>query len=122
MRKDQKWGIPSTLSNGTVVIPPGMLQHLNDGSAEFIVTSLTILIQRLKVVDYLPIISSEYGAIFIPAKDDVEEFDFKAFLVPFSGEIWLAICLTASVIAILGYISEWIYSKNPPVYNIYYVL
>ena len=116
MRKDQKWGIPSTHPNGTVIIPPGILQHLNNGSAEFIVAGLTIIIQRLVVVDYLPIISSGYGAIYIPTADDVEGFDFKAFLVPFNGEIWLAICVTAVVIAILGYISEWIYSKNPPVY------
>ena len=115
MRKDKKWGIPSIFSNGTVVIPPGILQHLDDGSAEFIVAALSIIIERLIVVDYLPVLNSGYGAIFIPMSDDEEGFDFKAFLVPFTGEIWLVICVTALLISILGYISEWIYSKNPPV-------
>ena len=115
MRKDKKWGIPSILSNGTVVIPPGVLQHLDNGSAEFIVAALSIIIERLIVVDYLPVLNSGYGAIFIPMSDDEEGFDFKAFLVPFTGEIWLVICVTALLISMLGYISEWIYSKNPPV-------
>ena len=44
-RKDGSWGTPKPFPNGTVILK-GMLKTVNEGSVDFIWTSLSILLSR----------------------------------------------------------------------------
>ena len=112
VRKDGLWGVPHKLLNGTLVIPEGMVKDLVEGSVDLIATSLAKLETRLLVIDYLPILTEEYAAIFIPLGDGVEGLDWTVYHGPFSIALWFTIFTTALVMTIFLYIMEWLKHKS----------
>ena len=111
-RKDGHWGVPYKLSNGTLVIPEGKVKDLVEGSVDLIVTGLAKLQTRLLVIDYLPILTEEYSAIFIPFDNGVEGLDWAVYHGLFSKELWFTIFITALVMTIFLYIMEWLKHKS----------
>ena len=112
VRKDGRWGVPYKSSNGTLVIPKGKVKDLAEGSVDLIVSGLAKLQTRLLVIDYLPILTEEYAAIFIPLDDGVEVLDWTVYHGPFSKGLWFTIFITASVMTIFLYIMEWLKHKS----------
>ena len=115
-RKDNLWGVPYKLSNGTLVIPEGTIKDLAEGIVDIIATDVAILPTRLLVIDYLPSITEEYVGIFIPLDDDVEGFDWTVYYVPFSSELWFTIFIAALVMAIFLYIMEWLENQSVSIF------
>ena len=105
-RKDGHYGVPYKLANGTLVIPEGIVKDLAEGSADIIVTGLAVLQTRMLVIDYLPTITEEYAAIFVPLEDDVEGLDWTVYYVPFSKELWFTIFITALIMTIFLFFME----------------
>ena len=51
-RKDNKWGYPKTLPNGTVVLD-GMLKNLAEGSADFAWAPFGVVPARIPYIDFM---------------------------------------------------------------------
>jgi hypothetical protein len=90
-RKDGRWGLPQIHQNGSVEMSPGMVSDLMYGSADLIVTGLTILYERQYVIDFLQPIFPEEGGIFIKTQSLENEFDFEAFVKPLEKLTWFTI-------------------------------
>ncbi len=99
-REDGKWG--GIDKNGNVY---GMMGNLVDGSAEMIVTTLTMNLWRKEYVDFLPIMTSFKYAIIIRS-EGIEVFTWTTFIKPFTAGLWIALLGMATVIAC------WLYLSN----------
>ena len=66
-RKSGGWGIPIIYPNKSIHLSPGMVNDLKDGSADMIVTALTILYSRKYVIDFLHPIMPEIGGKDFPS-------------------------------------------------------
>ena len=66
LRKDEKWGIPKILQNGSVILDGMIKSIVEEHPVDFIWTTLSVLPARTPYVDYLPALTHEYGGIFIP--------------------------------------------------------
>ena len=66
----------------------------------------TITMERSRVVDYLPGLTSSYQMLFI--KNPAETMNWKAYIEPFAQETWIAILAFIFVvpIVIFGMISN----------------
>ena len=111
-RKDGKWGLSEKLENGTF-IPTGMLENLNDGSADFGWASFSMAEGRLRHVDYLPIITNYYASVFIPKKSETPDIDWQLYFRSFSRELWGTLLSTAFIFAVFIYIMEWKVLQRP---------
>ena len=113
-RKDAGWGMPQTLSNGSIVAT-GMLQNINDGSAEFIWAPMAIKLERTLIVDFLPIMDRATAAIYIPATGNFTDIDWTIFTAPFTKQLWQGLFISSALIAICFYLMECILSSDRPV-------
>ena len=113
-RKDAAWGMPKTLSNGTIVAT-GMLQNINDGSADFIWAPMAINLERTLIVDFLPRMDRATAALYIPATGNFEEMDWAIFTNPFTKQLWQALLISSALIAICLYFMECVHSSDRPV-------
>ena len=113
-RKDAGWGMPQTLSNGSIVAT-GMLQNINDGSAEFIWAPMAIKLERTLIVDFLPIMDRATAAIYIPATGNFTDIDWTIFTAPFTKQLWQGLFISSALIAICFYFMECILSSDRPV-------
>ena len=59
----------------------------------------TITMERSRVVDYLPGLTSSYQMLFI--KNPAETMNWKAYIEPFARETWLAILAFIFVVPIV---------------------
>ena len=66
-RKSGGWGMPIIYPNKSIQLSPGMVNDLKDGSADMIVTALTILYSRKYVIDFLHPIMPEIGGKDFPS-------------------------------------------------------
>ena len=113
-RKDGVWGFPKKMSNGSFA-PNGMLQNLDEGSAEFAWVPLAILQPRMLYADYMPVLVNAYGGLFIPAKGSSEGINWTLFLGVFTLNLWQALIVSTVVVSIVVFIFEWIQTKKVPV-------
>ena len=113
-RNDGGWGMPETLENGTVVAT-GMLQNMNDGTAEFIWAPIAIFLKRTLVVDYLPIIDRANAAIYITATGNFENIDWALYCGSFTLLLWQGLLISSVGIAISFYLMECLHLKERPV-------
>ena len=120
-RKDGKWGLSKKIENGTY-IPTGMLENLNDGSADFGWAGLSMTVGRLRHVDYLPVIINYYASIFISRNLEIQDIDWQLFLKSYSNELWGTLICAALIFSVLIYIMEWGYLNKRPVCEILYYL
>ena len=85
-RKDGKWGLSEKLENGTF-IPTGMLENLNDGSADFGWSGFSMTEGRLRHVDFLPMITNYYASVFLPRKSEIQDIDWQLYFRSFSKDL-----------------------------------
>ena len=102
------------MSNGSFA-PNGMLQNLDEGSAEFAWVPLAILQPRMLYADYMPVLVNAYGGLFIPAKGSSEGINWTLFLGVFTFHLWQALIVSTVVVSIVVFIFEWIQTKKVPV-------
>ena len=110
LRKDMKLGSPQISSNGSAVIAEGLFQNLGDGSIDLLPTFLVMLPERAEFGDFLPAMLHYHDTILIPIEDSTEDFDWNAFLDPFSYELWIAIIFKCIVFSIIAFIIEWFHN------------
>ena len=107
-RKSGGWGLPVEYPNGTIELNSGMVKDLVTGSADLIVSSITMLYERHLVMNFLlPIVPEETG-IFIKKRTQAVGFDFEVFIKPFDKLTWLTI-LSSSFVTSLFIIAIWKY-------------
>ena len=111
-RKDGLWGLSEKLQNGTF-IPTGMLENLNDGSADFGWSGFSMTEGRLRHVDFLPMITNYYASVFLPRKSEIQDIDWQLYFRSFSRELWGTLLCTAFTFAVSIYIMEWKVFKRP---------
>ena len=64
-RKDGKWGVPNLLSNGSLVIPNGIVRDVMTSQADIALASLSMLYNRYLAIDFLHPIVQPSRFIFI---------------------------------------------------------
>ena len=64
-RKDGKWGVPTLLSNGSLVVPSGIVKDVMNSQAEIALASLSMLYNRYIVIDFLHPIYKNPRFIFV---------------------------------------------------------
>ena len=100
------WGVPSQLSNGTIVLSDGVVNDVWSGKAHVLLSAATIVHARYLVIDYLQPIMTRDGGIFVK-KDDLQEgFDLSVYWHPFENWTWILI-LSSSVIVTLSIFFLW---------------
>ncbi len=92
-----------TVENGTKT--SNTLNNIVDGSADMIVGALGITENRKLVLDYLPIISSNWPSIFI-RNSPVEDFHLTTITKPFATDVWIS-CIVVVVIY-----ATWLFLGN----------
>ena len=105
-RKDEIWGVPIKLSNGTIEISEGMVKDVWSGKAHAIMSAPTIIYARYLAVDYLQPIVTKDGGIFVKKEDLHEGFDLSVYWHPFADWTWILI-LSSSVIVTLCILLLW---------------
>ena len=110
LRKDEKWGIPKVLQNGTVMLDGMIKSIVEEHPVDFIWTCLSVLPARTPYVDYLPALTHEYGGIFIPKQSSMEEVQYYLFLEPLTLKLWVTILITDLCIVGFIFIIQWFYS------------
>ncbi len=93
-RKDRTWG-SLDIKTGKAT---GMVLNLADGSAEMIVSSLTLNPWRATLVDYLPVLTAFKFAIGI-RREPIEDFSWTMFSNPFTLELWMVLVAVATFLA-----------------------
>ena len=68
-------------------------------------------VSRAVALDLLPAITGPKAQIFIKKTED-EELSWKAYINPFSNEMWLLIIVTAIILAFVLTFIEKIFNKN----------
>nr|CAD7570763.1 unnamed protein product [Timema californicum] len=92
--KDGEWG---ALENGTW---NGLIGIAARGETDFILNRLTMSSEKNLVVDFtLPIVDSKLRAYIKPP--DAVKITWRSYMQPFSLKLWLALCGTISVIAVI---------------------
>ena len=110
-RKSGGWGLPVQYPNGTIELSSGMVKDLVTGSADLIVTSITMLSERNLVIDFLLPMAPEETGIFTKKRTQAVGFDFEVFVKPFDTLTWLTI-LSSSLVTSLFIIAIWRYFDN----------
>ena len=64
-RKDGKWGVPTLLSNGSLVVPSGIVKDVMNSQAEIALASLSMLYNRYLAIDFLHPIYKNPRFIFV---------------------------------------------------------
>ena len=64
-RKDGKWGVPTLLSNGSLVVPNGIVKDVMNSQAEIALASLSMLYNRYLAIDFLHPIYKNPRFIFV---------------------------------------------------------
>ena len=116
-RKDDGWGSPRRLQNGTVVAS-GMVRDILDGSVGFGWTGFSLTVNRSQFLDFLPVINAFSASIFIPNEDNFQDIDWTVYVYSFSMQLWGIILSIAFIFALFTYISEWTSFKKRPVSDI----
>ena len=113
-RKDGVWGMPKTLSNGTVTHLDGMLKSLVEYPVDLICAPFSSIPARFYIVDFLKTITREHAALYIANTNlndkKYETFDWKVYLSPFSLKLWLFMFGFAIAFMIIISIIEWQYN------------
>ena len=107
-RKSVGWGLPVQYPNGTIELDSGIVKDLVTGSADLLVTSITMLYERQLVMDFLHPMAPEETGIFIKKRTQAVGFDFEVFIKPFDKLTWLII-LSSSLVTSLFIIAIWRY-------------
>ena len=107
-RKSGGWGLPIEYSNGTIELGSGMVKDLVTGSADLLVSSITMLYERHLVMDFLLPMAPEEAGIFTKKGTQAVGFDFEVFIKPFDKLTWLTI-LSSSFVTSLFIIAIWRY-------------
>ena len=107
-RKSGGWGLPIEYPNGTIDLGSGMVKDLVTGSADLLVSSITMLYERHLVMDFLLPMAPEEAGIFTKKRTQVVGFDFEVFIKPFDKLTWLTI-LSSSFVTSLLIIAIWRY-------------
>ena len=112
-RKDGVWGMPKTLSNGTITLD-GMLKLLVEYPIDMICAPLSRIPARFHIVEFLKTITREHSALYIANTNDNDEeyetFDWKVYLTPFSLKLWVFIIGSAIVFVVIISFIEWQYN------------
>ena len=111
LRKDEKWGMPKGLSNGTVILDGMIKSIVEEHCVDFIWTCLSVLPARTPYVDYLPALTHEYGGIFIPKQSSIDEVQYFLFLEPLTMKLWVTILITDLCIVGLIFVIQWFNSR-----------
>ena len=64
-RKDGKWGVPNLLSNGSLVVPNGIVKDVMTSQTEIALASLSMLYNRYLAIDFLHPIYKNPHFIFV---------------------------------------------------------
>ena len=107
-RKSGGWGLPIEYPNGTIELGSGMVKDLVTGSADLLVSSITMLYERHLVMDFLLPMAPEEAGIFTKKRTQAVGFDFEVFIKPFDKLTWLTI-LSSSFVTSLLIIAIWRY-------------
>ena len=102
----QKVGSPQMLQNQTIHIGDGMFQNLIEGSADIILSRMSILPIREQFVDFLTPLDFDHIAIYITVKGIDEAIDWTAYFDPFSVYAWMTIFFECLLFPISVYVIE----------------
>ena len=89
-RKTEAWGFVQEWPNGTFT-GSGMVGDIFFKRADLVVTSLSIIPERAKYVDFLPPLVSKIRGIFIAREASFESIQIATFARPFRNELWIAL-------------------------------
>ena len=109
IREDQKLGSPKLLSNGSISLGDGMFNDLKDGVVDIIMSLMTVIPVRSEIVDYLPILSFDHAALFIPNTLEAEVIDWTVFFYPFSYELWAFIVFKSILFVLVVHLIGWLH-------------
>ena len=107
IEEGQKVGTPQRLQNQTIHIGDGMFQNLIEGSADIILSRMSILPLRRQFVDFVTPLDFDHIAIYIAVKEVDEAIDWVAFFDPFSDYVWMTIFFECLLFPISVYVIEW---------------
>ena len=99
-RMNNKWGVPIQHPNESISVPDGIIKDGMDGSADILLTSLTILYNRYLVIDYLiPLVNSPTG-IYVSKNSIQESLDIEVFYKPFDKWTWTTLIASSLIVTI----------------------
>ena len=99
-RMDDKWGVPIQHPNGSISVPDGIIKDGMDGSADILLSALSIIYTRYLVIDYLVPLYSLPSGIFV-SKDSIQDsLDFVVFYKPFDKWTWITLISSSLTITI----------------------
>ena len=97
------------LFSGSISNNYGMFNDLKDGVVDIIMSLMTVIPVRSEIVDYLPILSFDHAALFIPNTLEAEVIDWTVFFYPFSYELWAFIVFKSILFVLVVHLIGWLH-------------
>ena len=111
-RMDNKWGVPIKHSNGSISVPDGIIKAGMDGSADILLTSLSIMYNRYLVIDYLVPLYGLASGIFVSEDSIQESFNFEVFQKPFDQWTWATLISSSLIVSITIFLTSKVLNQG----------